>query len=150
VQVALSVTLLAGAGLLVRGLDALSRIDPGFDPGPVLTFRVSGSFGEERDYNRTVQRINRSLDELARLPEVEAAATTTMVPGVPNDFVADFHIVELRDEDPAPRRAGLRMVSPSYFETLQIPILEGELCRRPGDAQGISERTRRIGCARLS
>ena len=48
VQVALSVTLLAGAGLLARSLDALSRVDTGFDPVPVLTFRVSGSFGEDR------------------------------------------------------------------------------------------------------
>ena len=71
-QVALSVTLLVGAGLLVRSLNALSRVDPGFDPALVLTFRVSGSFGEERDYNRTVQRINRTLDELAGLPGVEA------------------------------------------------------------------------------
>lgn len=139
VQVALSVTLLAGAGLLVRSLDALSRVDPGFDPGPVLTFRVSGSFGEERDYNRTVQRINRSLDELTVLPEVEAAATTTTMPGVPSDFVVEFEIVELRDENAATRFAALRMVSPSYFETLQIPIVEGELCRRPEDARGVSE-----------
>jgi putative ABC transport system permease protein len=139
VQVALSVTLLAGAGLLVRSLNALARVDPGFDAGPVLTFRVSGSFGEDRDYNRTVQRINRSLDELAQLPEVEIAATTTTVPGIPNDSVIEFEIVELRDEHAATRRAGLRVVSPSYFATLQIPVLEGELCRRPEAAEGVSE-----------
>jgi predicted permease len=139
VQVALSVTLLVGAGLLVRSLDALSRVDPGFDAGPILTFRVSGSFGEERDYNRTVQRINRSLDELARLPEVETAATATMLPGLPNDFVVEFEVVELRGENVATNLAGLRMVAPSYFEALQIPVVEGQLCRRPEDAQGVSE-----------
>jgi predicted permease len=139
VQVALSVTLLAGAGLLVRSLNALGSVDPGFDADPVLTFRVSGSFGEDRDYNRTVQRINRSLDELARLPEVATAATTTTLPGLPNDFVVEFEVVGLRDENAATNLAGLRMVSPSYFEALQIPVVEGELCRRPEDANGVTE-----------
>jgi predicted permease len=139
VQVALSVTLLAGAGLFVRSLNALVSVDPGFDADPVLTFRVSGSFGEDRDYNRTVQRINRSLDELARLPEVETVATTTTLPGLPSDFVVEFEVVGLSDENAATRLAGLRMVSPSYFEALQIPVVEGELCRRPENANGVIE-----------
>jgi len=139
VQVALSVTLLAGAGLLVRSLDALSRVDPGFDPARVLTFRVSGSFGEDRDYNRTVQRINRSLDELARLPQVELAATTTTLPGLTTGFVSEFELVELGDQGGMSRIAEFRIVSPSYFEVMRIPIQEGELCRRPEDANGSTE-----------
>jgi putative ABC transport system permease protein len=139
VQVALSVTLLAGAGLLVRSLDALSRVDPGFDPAPVLTFRVSGTFGEDRDYNRTVQRINRSLDELASLPQVEAAATTTTLPGVTTSFVSEFQLVELGDQGGTPRIAEFRIVSPSYFGVMSIPIQEGSLCRRPEDANGSTE-----------
>jgi predicted permease len=139
VQVALSVALLAGAGLLVRSLDALSRVEAGFDARRVLTFRVSGSFGEERDYSRTVQRINRSLDELAALPEVETAATTTGLPGVPASNTEEFELVELHDEKGATRTAAARVVSPGYFEALQIPVLEGELCRRPEDATGVTE-----------
>ncbi|HEX5048093.1 MAG TPA: ABC transporter permease, partial [Gammaproteobacteria bacterium] len=44
VQVALSVTLLTGAGLLIRSFDALSRVDPGFEPSRILTFRIGGQF----------------------------------------------------------------------------------------------------------
>lgn len=139
VQVALSVTLLAGAGLLVRSLDALARVDPGFDPAPVLTFRVSGSFGEDRDYNRTVQRINRSLDALERLPQVQTAATTTTLPGVRASFVSEFDLMELRGQSGTPRVAEFRVVSPSYFDVMRIPIQEGELCRRPEDATGSTE-----------
>lgn len=45
-QVALSVMLLAGAGLLVRSVQELSRVDAGFDVSRVLSFRVSGNFAE--------------------------------------------------------------------------------------------------------
>ncbi|HLG57740.1 MAG TPA: ABC transporter permease [Vicinamibacterales bacterium] len=148
-QVALSVTLLAGAGLLIRSIEALSRVDPGFEGARVLTLRVSGSFGEERDYNRTVQRINRTLDAIAALPGVAAAATTTILPGIPDPNQAggpvqsatatEFQLVEVRPTDAPPMIAEWRIVSPSYFDTLHIPITAGELCRRPDGAAGTTE-----------
>jgi putative ABC transport system permease protein len=61
-QVALSVTLLAGAGLLVRSFQELSRVNPGFDPSRVLTFRVSGNWAEMADRGRLVQRIDGTLE----------------------------------------------------------------------------------------
>jgi putative ABC transport system permease protein len=139
VQVALSVTLLTGAGLLVRSFDKLSRVDPGFDPRRVLTFRVSASFGEERDYNRTVQRINRTIDALAALPGVEAAATTTQLPGIPGRFETEFTLVEGRAATEPRMFAESRIVSVSYFDVLHIPLLAGERCRPTLDAQGTTE-----------
>jgi predicted permease len=136
-QVALAVTLLSGAGLLLRSVMALSQVDAGFDSTHVLTFRISGSFGEEQDYNRTVQRINRTLDELRAMPGVTAAATTTQLPGTPGGVSAEFELVEGRAGERFP--AEVRVVSPSYFETMRIPIAAGELCRRPVDATGTTE-----------
>ena len=49
VQVALAVTLLAGAGLLLRSFQELGRVSPGFDPERVLTFHISTSWGETAD-----------------------------------------------------------------------------------------------------
>jgi putative ABC transport system permease protein len=131
VQVALSVTLLAGAGLLVRSLDQLSRVDAGFDPAAVLTFRITGSFGDE-PYSRTVQRIDRTLDALASLPGVDAAATTIMLPGLPDTFRMPFTVVEAPTTDGSPATAAFRNVSPSYFKTTRMPVLEGALCRDGG------------------
>jgi putative ABC transport system permease protein len=139
VQVALAVTLLGGAGLLVRSLDQLSRVDAGFDAAQVLTFRVTGSFGEERDYNRTIQRIYRTMDDLTALPGIEAAATTLALPGVANTITIDVDVRELADDDGKGFRAEVRSVSPSYFSTLRIPIVEGQMCDRPKDANGIPE-----------
>jgi putative ABC transport system permease protein len=129
VQVGLSVTLLAGAGLLVRSLHELWRLDAGFDPTRVLAFRVSGNWGETAQYERLVQRIDRLLDEMRALPGVQSAATSLFAPGVPATFESQYEIVERRG--PASERlpAESRFVSPDYFATLQIPLLDGRSCR---------------------
>lgn len=132
VQVALSVVLLAGAGLLIRSFQELSRVDPGFEPSRVLSFRVSGSY---EDFDRLVPRIDGMLDELRTLPGVEAAATSSPVPGVVDDGSGfQFRLVEHEflegRADTEPRMLSEnRIVSPSYFATMQIPVVAGELCR---------------------
>ena len=68
VQLALSVTLLAGAGLLLRSGHALSRVAPGFDPAGVLAFKISGHWGETAERDHLVQRIDGTIDALAALP----------------------------------------------------------------------------------
>jgi len=135
VQVALSVMLLCGAGLLLRSFQELGRVDPGFVPDNVLTFRVSGGYGDNTR-NEMASEIERILDELRILPGVEAAATSSPVPGVLNDRsgfefgAADY---ELADEADAGRRmhSEFRVVSSSYFPTMRIPLLSGEICKRP-------------------
>lgn len=139
VQVALSVTLLAGAGLLLRSFEKLSRVDPGFDPTRVLAFRVSGNWSESADWDRLAQRISGTLDELGALPGVQAAATSWSLPGVPVQYEIEFELVEGRSETEPPLIADWRTVSPTYFETMRIPLLAGELCRQPLDAQSVSE-----------
>ena len=134
VQVALAVTLLTGAGLLLRSAMMLGRVDPGFEPRGVLTFRISASFGEQQAYDRTVQRINRTLDSLRAIPGVSASATAILLPGV-GAFSNDFTIVEDRQQ----ASADFRAVSPSYFETMRMPVVAGELCRRSEGAQGSPE-----------
>jgi putative ABC transport system permease protein len=135
VQVALSVTLLAGAGLLLRSVAALSRVDLGFDSRRVLTLHVSGTYGWETT-DGTVQRINRVIDGIGALPGVESVAITSTLPGVRDEQQLQFELAEGR-ADSAPRMlAETRVISPAYFQTLRIPLLAGELCRRPPDAGG--------------
>src|SRR5205807_1145563 len=62
VQVALAVTLLGGAGLLLRSFQALGRVSPGFDPQNVLTFHITGSYGETADGKKLQSRIWRTLE----------------------------------------------------------------------------------------
>lgn len=139
VQMALAVTLLAGAGLLLRSVEALSRVDPGFDPESVLAFRLSANWIEEEDRNRLVQRIEGTLAEVGALPGVESVATTWSLPGVPRQYQVEFNLIEGGSEAVDPLFAEWRTVSPGYFRTLRIARLEGDLCRLPADARGASE-----------
>jgi putative ABC transport system permease protein len=129
-QVAMSVVLLVGAGLLVRSFQELARIDAGFDPTRLLTFRVSGNFAETVDYDRLRARIDDTIDAMRALPGVEAAATSLFLPGVPSEFEHTFTFVEARSDAARQVTAQRRFVSPEYFATMKIPIIEGELCAR--------------------
>jgi predicted permease len=133
VQVALSVTLLAGAGLLLRTVAALSNVDPGFDSARVLTLRISGSYGTETTTAR-VQRLNRVLDELDARPDVDAVAIASQLPGVRAEAPVEFMLAEGRAGTAPPLIAESRVVAPGYFATMRIPVLAGELCRRTADA----------------
>ena len=129
-QVALSVTLLAGAGLLVRSFHELSRVDPGFDPAPVLTFRVSGDWSETMDLNRLAQRLDRTLEELRALPGIKATARSTKLPGIPAEYEETFELLAARADAERHMIAEARSVSPDYFATMQIPLMDGDGCRR--------------------
>ena len=116
VQMALAVTLLAGAGLLLRSVEALARVDPGFDAANVLAFRLSANWIEEEDRSRLVQRIEGTLDEVGALPGVESAATAWSVPGVPRTYQIEFDLIGGQSESAAPLFAEWRTVSPGYFK----------------------------------
>ena len=83
VQVALAVTLLAGAGLLLRSFQELGRVSPGFDPSRVLTFHISSSWNETADQKASKQRLDRMLDAVRAVPGVEMAATRSLFPACP-------------------------------------------------------------------
>jgi putative ABC transport system permease protein len=134
-QVALSVTLLACAGLLVRSIDELSRVVRGFDAAHVLTFSISGNYGETVDYERLTRRITTALDALQSLPGVISAATAMTLPGVPVQFASPFLVIEAAGHDDR-LVAEARVVSPEYFTTVQIPLLRGTMCtRQPAAAE---------------
>ena len=136
VQVAMSVVLLAGAGLLVRSFQELSRVDAGFDPSHVLTFRISGHYGETVDQPRLIARIDDTIDALRGLPGVQAVATSLMVPGVPFDYDNAFTLLEARNDGENRLVAQRRTVSADYFVTMKTPLVEGEMCtRQPANGQ---------------
>jgi putative ABC transport system permease protein len=128
IQVTLAVTLLTGAGLLIRSLQKLDRVATGFDASHVLTFQITGSWGETANMGSMIRRIDRTLDNLRTLPGVEGAATATMLPGVPSLYQLQFSLDG--SQDPSRRiLADTRIVSEGYFDTMQIPIVLGRGCR---------------------
>ncbi len=133
-QVAFAVTLLAGAGLLLRSFQELGKVNPGFDPRHVLTLHISTSWAETGDPKAGKQRMDRILGGLASLPGVESAASSAFLPGVPNEYQLDIQTDTGRAESEPKIRAYARFVSPTYFATINMPLLAGEMCR-DGSAQ---------------
>lgn len=133
-QVAFAVTLLVGAGLLLRSFAALGQVSAGFDATHVLVFRISAGWNETVDRNRLTARIDRTLDGLRAVPGVQAAATTATLPGVPGQPQTEFFLVGGERDEQHKLLAVTRFVSADYFATMGIPLLLGEDCRSgPGN-----------------
>lgn len=139
-QLALAVVLLVGATLLMRTLANLQAVDPGFRTANVL--RVDFTLSESR-YPRDfanwpnwseVHGFNRSIIEtVTALPGVRSAAVVTnhpLDPGFTNSFV-----IEGRPYDPDAGEITTRLVTPAYFETVGLRLLEGRL-PSPADGPG--------------
>lgn len=129
VQVALAVTLLAGAGLLLRSFQALGRVSPGFTTAHILTFHISASWGETGDMPKLTQRIQGLQAALRTVPGVEDAAISATLPGVPNQYQTELKFTEGASDPEHKIITESRFVSPSYFSTMRIPLLAGEMCR---------------------
>jgi putative ABC transport system permease protein len=127
-QVCVAVTLLTGAGLLLRTFQELGRVSPGFDASHVLTFQVSGSWAETANYPALTARINRTLAALRDFPGVRNAASSQTLPGMDDPQEVEVHVTE-QDERERKATAQIRFVSHGYFATVAIPILAGEACR---------------------
>jgi putative ABC transport system permease protein len=127
-EVALAVVLLVGAALFIGSFMSLVRIDPGFDPGNVLTAQISprvASVTEEPDYSPAF------ADLLERVRGIPGVAHASMVaPGVPlaGNYGRTTLRVHGRDINlNADSGVGLRYVTPEYHSALKIPLRRGRL-----------------------
>jgi len=139
IQVALAVTLLSGAGLLLRSFRELGRVSPGFEPSHVLTLHISTTWAETGPASKP--RTDRILEFLSAVPGVESAATAEGLPGVPLGFQAELKVAEGRAETDPKILSDIHFVSSGYFATMQIPLLSGELCRDAGPRQMLVNRS---------
>jgi putative ABC transport system permease protein len=128
VQIALAVTLLTGAGLLLQSFRALGQVPAGFDARRVLTLRISTSWAESPAWMR------RTLDSLTAVPGVEGAATAMSLPGVPAEFPVEMTLADGGGTPDTKIVAENRFVSPAYFGVMHIPLLAGDMCRDDPDA----------------
>jgi putative ABC transport system permease protein len=134
-QVAMTVILLCGAGLLIQTIVALSRIDNGFDKHDVLTMEVALPSVRYTPERRTVF-YREAVETLQALPGVTsaAAADSLAVIGMPRAGTV-FHRLGT-PELPLNERpyATIRVVTPGYFRTLRIPVLRGREFTESDDA----------------
>jgi putative ABC transport system permease protein len=122
-ETALAVVLLAGAGLLLRSLLGLGKVDPGFAKDHVITFGLDlpGRYG----HNERVQFYRRLLTQIRSLPGVRSASAAFPLP-LAADGVKTAYDVEDRPVKQGERAVTtLHLVDDDYFRVLGIPLLSG-------------------------
>ena len=122
-EVAISLMLLAGAGLMIRSLERLGAVDAGFDPHHVLTMRVvdTGTPAARRTaYFREI------LDRVAAVPGVESASGINHLPLAGDLWTFSFTVEGRAAPKPSELPgAAFRVAFPGYFQTMRIPLLSG-------------------------
>jgi putative ABC transport system permease protein len=136
-EVAFSVALLVGAGLLVKSLVLLLSADNGFDPNGVLTMdlKVPGSHG--RNPAEINQLLHRVLQAAQAQPGVQKATLSVALPGIHDGWQTDISAEGYRRVTKGELiNVDWSIVTPDYFETMKIPILRGRTFTSDEDEQG--------------
>jgi predicted permease len=129
-QVALSFLLLFGAGLFVRSLQNLKTADPGVTLDNLVTFQLSPALNGYES-QRTVDFYEQLMANLRAVPGVKSAALA----GVPilsgNEWDSSMSVEGHQAKDGEDMQAFMNSLSPGYFETMGMPLLEGRDFNRP-------------------
>jgi putative ABC transport system permease protein len=125
-EVALSIVLLTGAGLLMRSFVRLNAVDPGFDAADVTTFSIGLPAARYATPQAAADAFRTVRDEMAAIPGVESAAVMLGVPFGGIGLNSSFTRAELPPPDPAEEPgAALRVIDEKALATLRIPLVRG-------------------------
>ncbi|HEY2548453.1 MAG TPA: ABC transporter permease [Candidatus Acidoferrum sp.] len=129
-EIALSIVLLIGAGLLVKSFRNLTAIQPGFDSSGLLTARIALPLDQYQPLDRQRSFFQQLVERLQALPGVTAAGAAGAIPLQGMETISTIQI------EGQPRTemdllnvpmASINTVTPGYFSALQIPLMEGRL-----------------------
>jgi putative ABC transport system permease protein len=128
-EVAVSLVLLTGAGLLIKSFINLQRVDPGFNAENVLTMRLSLPSYKYAQPDQQKAFTSDLLQRVKNLPGVESAAISTALPLSTVESASSFLLEgQLPPSDGSSFPiADFRTVSPDYFRVLHIPVLKGRV-----------------------
>jgi putative ABC transport system permease protein len=125
-EVALSLVLLAGAGLLIRSFMRLQDVDPGFRAEGLLTARVQLPGARYEEDRQVAALYNDAVARVAALPGVRSAAGISFLPLAGPGIGTSFYVADR--PEPAPGElpgAEVRPITPNFFATMGIPRLAG-------------------------
>jgi predicted permease len=126
VQMALAVTLLAGAGLLIRSFMRLQEASPGFNTDRVLSVRVDLPENRYKEKPAIAQFYERTLAQVRALPGVKSAGVVSAMPFSNNNSQGSYYIEGLTLAAGAAEPHGyVQVVDEDFFKTMQIPLIQG-------------------------
>ncbi len=140
-EISLALVPLVGAGLLIRTFGNLLRVDPGFRADHLLTLQVTlPALPQERLNKMTVLELQalqqkqaaeweQLADRIRALPRVNSVAGVDFLPIAESEQASSRFVIEGRPEtESTPRPAAeMRVVSPEYFSTMGIPLIQGRV-----------------------
>jgi putative ABC transport system permease protein len=125
-QVALALVLLVGAGLMLKSLNRLQAVDPGFNPRNLLTVRVS-LLGKYNSDQKIIGFFKQAIEQMKTIPGVEAVGAINTPPftGLYSGTTVE---VDGQKLPPAQQlKTGVCVTDANYFQTMQIPLKRGRL-----------------------
>ncbi len=136
-DVALSLVLLIGAGLLIKGFARLQSVSPGFLSQGLLTMQISLPGFKYREPNQVNAFYDQLVQQIEALPGVESAAAVSILPLSGSVSAGSFDIegrpVLPGHEEP---HSDLRAATPEYFQTMKIPLLKGRYFGEQDNREG--------------
>jgi putative ABC transport system permease protein len=125
-EVALSLVLLAGAGLLIHSFARLQNVDPGFREDNLVTFKLESPRGDGEDNGRTNRFFTQAVEQLRQTPGVRSVSAINFLPFGGLRSATSF-VIEGRPAPSAGEKPGtdVRVIVPGYFRTMGIPLLRG-------------------------
>ena len=121
-EVAISVVLLVGAGLLITSFAKLRNVNFGFNPENLLTIQVALS---SQKYTTTAESWRLQQQVIERLQAIPGVVSAASVPGLPLDRGLNNNITVAGRPDLDGLLVEYRAISPEYFATLGVPLLRG-------------------------
>jgi predicted permease len=134
-QVALGLVLTAGAGLLITSFTNLLHTDEGFNPDHLTTLFFETPDAHYKDTRS--QFYHEYFDQIRALPGVQSAAGGMVLPMTSDSAVVSFEDPEHPVPEAVQPSADVSPITPEYFRTMQIPLLEGRDFSERDDAKSL-------------
>ncbi len=125
-ELAVSLTLLAGAGLLIRSFVHLLSVPPGFNPEGIISMHVAAGGPKYKERPKRVQFYDDLAERVRSLPGVTGFGATSVLPLTPSIGWGGMQIEGYVPPKDAPElQVDKRSATPDYFRTMSIPLLQG-------------------------
>ena len=124
-ELALSLMLLIGAGLLVRSFVRLQSVAPGFNPGNVISMRIGRTGMDLSNQDKAIEYFRQVGDRLARVPGITARGAVTALPFTSSVGWGSVHVEGWIPQPGQELQVDQRAATPDYFRTMEVPLITG-------------------------
>ena len=118
-EIAVSLVLLVGAGLMMKSFVRLTKVDPGFNPDHLLVFNIGLPSSAER--SRQSAFYEQVVEGLRAVPGVQTAGAVSRLPLAGGNSARSFNVAG----SPQQQNADIRVCTPDYYQTMGIPLMKG-------------------------